>query len=224
MLLIASGARPVDAVHAARPRSRGSLTDQERLHGLVQDVEGGYMRRVAFVVPPGSTWPLPLYELALMLAERAFEMCVELELHFVTPEAAPLAVFGAEASREVAELLADAGIVLHAGRTPSGSTRAGSRAGGDALDVERVVTLPRLEGPAIAGLPADADGFLVIDGHARVHGVAGRLRRRRRHRFPSSRAASPASRPTPPPQHIAAPRRRRRRRRAVHARAARACC
>ena len=38
----------------------GSLTDQERLHGIVQDVEGGYLRSLAFVVPPGATWPLPL--------------------------------------------------------------------------------------------------------------------------------------------------------------------
>ena len=58
-------------------------------------------------MPAGSTWPLPLYELALMLAERAYEMGAEVELHLVTPEAAPLEIFGAEASREVAALLAD---------------------------------------------------------------------------------------------------------------------
>ena len=62
----------------------GSPTDQERLHGIVQDVEGGYLRSLAFVVPDGSTWPLPLYELALMLAERAYDMGAELELHLVT--------------------------------------------------------------------------------------------------------------------------------------------
>src|SRR4051812_11374790 len=113
MLLIASGARPVAPFGGAIVFT-GSLSDQERVHGIVQDVEEGYIRRVAFVVPPGSTWPLPLYELALMLAERAYEMCAGLELHFVTPEAAPLSVFGAEASHELAGLLAEAGIVLHA--------------------------------------------------------------------------------------------------------------
>ena len=64
------------------------------------------MQPLAFVVPPGSSWPLPLYELALMLAERAYEMCAAVELHVVTPEPTPLELFGAEASREVAGLLA----------------------------------------------------------------------------------------------------------------------
>ena len=77
----------------------GSHADAEALHGLVQDVEGGYTTRVAFVVPADVAWPLPLYELALMLAERAFEMNIDVELHFVTPETAPLRAFGPAASR-----------------------------------------------------------------------------------------------------------------------------
>ena len=84
------------------------------MHGLVQDIEGGYTTRVAFVAPPGGAWPLPLYELALMLAERAFEMGINPELHFVTLEDAPLAIFGPEAAREVAKLLSVAGVVVHA--------------------------------------------------------------------------------------------------------------
>lgn len=31
----------------------------ETFHGLVQDVEGGYTRSVALVLPEGPTWPLP---------------------------------------------------------------------------------------------------------------------------------------------------------------------
>src|SRR4051812_12335304 len=58
-LLIASGARPVMPFPGAVTFS-GSLSDQERLHGIVQDVEGGYLRSLAFVVPPGATWSLPL--------------------------------------------------------------------------------------------------------------------------------------------------------------------
>src|SRR3954452_20553782 len=95
VLIVASGARPVQAFPAATAFT-GSLSDQERLHGIVQDVEDGDVRRIAFVVPPGSSWPLPLYELALMLAERAFEMCIEVDLHVVTSESAPLELFGAE--------------------------------------------------------------------------------------------------------------------------------
>ena len=69
--------------------------DSEKLHGLIQDLEGQYARRIAFVVPTGVTWSLPLYELALMAARRAYEMSLDdVELTFVTPEERPLAVFG----------------------------------------------------------------------------------------------------------------------------------
>ena len=131
----------------------GSAADEEAVHGLVQDVEGGYTRRVAFVVPEGSSWPLPLYELALMLAARAFEMCVELELHFVTPESAPLEVFGPDARARSASCSATAGIVLHTethvDRLERG--RAYLAPGADALDVLRVITLPHSRVPPSPG-------------------------------------------------------------------------
>jgi sulfide:quinone oxidoreductase len=173
-LLIASGARPVEPFAAATAFT-GSLTAQERLHGIVQDVEEGYLHRIAFVVPPGATWPLPLYEIALMLAERALQMSATAELHIVTPEAAPLEVFGSDAAREVAALLAEAKITLHTGANPTivGRTRLEVRPGGPTLDVERIVSLPRLAGPAIEGLPANSEGFLVTDAHGRVQGAPG---------------------------------------------------
>ena len=37
--------------------------------------------------------------------------------------------------------------------------------------VERVVSLPRLEGPRIAGAPADAEGFIPVDAFGRVVGL-----------------------------------------------------
>jgi sulfide:quinone oxidoreductase len=43
----------------------------EAFHGLLQDVEGGYIRAIAFVSPGRMAWPLPIYELALMTAARA---------------------------------------------------------------------------------------------------------------------------------------------------------
>ena len=77
----------------------------ELAHGLIQDIEGGYIRKLAFVSPPRMTWPLPLYELALMSAKRAFDMNVELTIMLLTPEDKPLQIFGAGASRGVSELL-----------------------------------------------------------------------------------------------------------------------
>jgi sulfide:quinone oxidoreductase len=37
---------------------------------------------------------------------------------------------------------------------------------------DRVVALPRLEGPEIGGIPCDARGFIPIDRHARVQGLS----------------------------------------------------
>jgi sulfide:quinone oxidoreductase len=170
VLLIASGAHPVEPFAPATAFT-GSLTAQERLHGIVQDVEEGYLKRIAFVVPPGSTWPLPLYELALMLAERAYEMGAEAEIHFVTPEAGPLELFGEDASVDLSFLLAEAGIQLHAGVEAEIEAPGRLRAGETTIEVERIVSAPRLEGPRIAGLPANPEGFLPTDAHARVLGV-----------------------------------------------------
>jgi sulfide:quinone oxidoreductase len=172
ILLIATGARPVPLIGTTT--FSGSAADAGALHGLVQDVELGYTKAVAFVAPAAATWPLPLYELALMLADRAYEMGNGLELHFITAEAAPLALFGADASREVAGLLRTASIRLHtathAERIDHGHLllAPGSRE----LDVGRVVTLAQLEGPAIDGLPSDGSGFLVTDVNGRVAGVS----------------------------------------------------
>ena len=173
VLVVATGARPIEPFPTAAAFT-GSITDQERLHGIVQDVEGGYLRRLAFVVPAGSTWPLPLYELALMLGERADSMGVDPELHFITPEPSPLALFGADPSREVAAMLTEARVTLHTGAHAEflGSGRIRLVPGERIVEVDRIVTLPRLVGPAIPGLPADHNGFLATDARARVQGVA----------------------------------------------------
>ncbi len=78
----------------------------EAYHGLVQDVEGGYTRSIALLLPEGPAWPLPVYELALMTAERAESVGEEgLAVSLVTPEPAPLAALGEGASNAVRGLL-----------------------------------------------------------------------------------------------------------------------
>ena len=100
-------------------------------------------------------------------------MGVDLDLHVVTPEASPLALFGPDATSEVTGLLAEAGIAVHTGAQAEilGQGRLRLAPGDEILEVERIVTLPRLAGPSVPGLPSDAEGFLVTDGHARVQGV-----------------------------------------------------
>ena len=142
----------------------------ELLHGLIQDIEGGYVKRLAFVVPPRMAWPLPIYELALMTSRRAYDMNVEVAITIVTPEDAPLAVFGQGASQAVAELLADDGIYVIASayceipRSGLIEISPGERP----LEVDRVVALPELDGPAVPGLPQAPDGFIPVDEHCRV--------------------------------------------------------
>jgi sulfide:quinone oxidoreductase len=167
-LIVALGARREPAFkHAITFRGQ---EDVEAVHGLVQDVELGYVESVAFVVPTGVSWSLPLYELALMTARRAYEMCIDIELTLVTPEERPLPLFGAQASRDVGEMLDGLGIDVRCGYTPAVPTKGTVllHPTGDWVKADRIVALPVVRGRRIAGLPADSDGFLSIDTFARV--------------------------------------------------------
>lgn len=145
----------------------------ELLHGLIQDVEAHYVRSLAFIIPPRMAWPLPVYELALMTAGRAYDMNLELPVTVITPEDAPLAIFGQEASATVSGLLGEAGV------TTIGSSYAEVPEQGHVvlspgdrrMSFDRVVALPELFGPKVRGLPAAEHGFIPVDVHGRVRGV-----------------------------------------------------
>jgi sulfide:quinone oxidoreductase len=170
-LVLALGAR-------AHPRYEHALTIDDRhldetLHGLLQDVEGGYVRRLAFVAPGRMAWPMPLYELALMTTARAYDMQVELSSTIVTPEDSPLAIFGTAASEAVAERLQRAGIeTIHSAYVEI--PRAGElviNPGDRHVQVDRAIALPELYGPAVRGIPLGEHGFIRVDAHGRVPGV-----------------------------------------------------
>lgn len=160
-LIIAAGARSVEAVHGATlfrgPVSAGAV------EGALRDAQ----ERVLFALPGDTAWALPIYELALLAARERPDGP---ELTVVTPEPRPLDLFGRTASDAVARLLDRAGVEF------LGETVADSVLGhalltrdGRLLTADAVIALPRLEPREIAGLP---DGFLEIDEHARVVGVA----------------------------------------------------
>jgi sulfide:quinone oxidoreductase len=139
----------------------------------VLDRAGDTDHRMAFVVPRGVTWSLPLYELALMTQRRAVERGADVKFAIVTPESAPLAIFGPAASEVVGELLATRGIEVFPNSTvrdlrPDGITVS---PGGRVLGPAEVIALPVMEGPGIDGLPSDDRGFIPIDDHARVKSV-----------------------------------------------------
>jgi sulfide:quinone oxidoreductase len=144
------------------------------LRGLVQDIEEGYVHEVAFVAPGEAFWPLPLYELALMTAHRAYDMNAEVEISIVSPEAAPLAMFGAGISHELARLLRAARVAFH------GSSQArlhhGAlplQPGGGRMRPDCVVALPHLEAPGLSGVPRDAQGFIATTQIGEVQGLDG---------------------------------------------------
>jgi sulfide:quinone oxidoreductase len=145
----------------------------ETLHGLIQDIEGDHIHRLAFVAPGQIAWPLPLYELALMTAGRAYDMGIELTTTIVTPEDSPLAVFGSVASATVAGLLQKANIrtINSAYAEVPNFGEVVINPGDRRLRVDRVVALPELYGPALRGIPLGEHGFIRVDPHGRVPGV-----------------------------------------------------
>ncbi len=145
----------------------------ELLHGLVQDIEQGYVRRLGIVVPAPMPWPLPAYELALMASERAWDMRAEMDVTIFTPETAPLAVFGPGASHQLSRLLAERRVDVITSaycEIPRAQTIV-VHPGGREVQSDRIVSLPALSGPAIAGLPQDGNGFVPVDELGRVRGA-----------------------------------------------------
>lgn len=167
-LLLAPGAR-LRAPFAHATTMDDSRMD-ELLHGLVQDIEEGYVRSIALVSPTRLAYPLPLYELALLTAARAYEMQTEVTITVVTPEKAPLAIAGAQASGALARLLDEHGVALVTSADAQ-VPEAGEvmiNGGQQTLRAERIVAMPALFGPAVRGLRSDGEGFLSVDSYARL--------------------------------------------------------
>ncbi len=173
-LILAPGARTLapfpQAITFGLEDAGGALRE------LVGDLERGAIRRVAFVAPSLAGWTLPLYELALLTARTAAAAGIEnASLHLITPELQPLAVFGAEPSAIVAELLAGAGIEFH--RATYVDVRDGAvvlRRGARPLPVDRIVALPLVRGPRLPGVPTTPPyDFIPVDRHGAVRGRTG---------------------------------------------------
>jgi sulfide:quinone oxidoreductase len=172
VLLVACGAGPTAAVPGALT-FRGPA-DTGRVRSLLEEIVAGQVRRVAFVVPWGAVWSLPIYELALMTAAYLAEREVgHVELALVAPEDEPLQLFGRAGSEAVRELLAERGIAVQTGSCPvelvDGELRLVPEG---TIAADRVIALPRLRGPRIDGLPQTVEGFISVDAHGQVHGLA----------------------------------------------------
>ena len=168
--IVAPGARPVAGVKGAATWWPGG--DPETYGGLLRDLDEGYAKRIVIAVPPGAVWPLPAYELALMTAGQADAMGHDdVTVTVVTPERRALSLFGEEAGDAVADELQKAGVELRTGVVASRDQDGVSlEPGSEHVDAQRVYAVPRLLGPALDGLPADEEGFIVAGGDAKVEG------------------------------------------------------
>jgi sulfide:quinone oxidoreductase len=171
-LVIACGAVPTPAVPGAMT-FRGPA-DTERIRNLLDELVDEHVRRVAFAVPWGAVWSLPIYELALMTGTFLGEGGLDhVELVVVTPEDEPLQLFGRAASDAIRELLEQRGIAVKAGAAPVELTGGELRLVPDGrIPADRAVSLPRLRGVRIEGVPQTFEGFIPVDTHGQVSGLA----------------------------------------------------
>jgi sulfide:quinone oxidoreductase len=171
-LVLTLGAQPLEAIP-------GTLTfrgpdDGAALAALLERATGGELKSIVFALPAGATWPLPLYELALLTAAYLTDHLTRgVEVILVTPEERLLQGFGDGASRAVEQLLEIRGIRVETA-TVASAWEAGQLhlVGNGQIAADAAVSLPKLRGPEVAGLPQDESGFVSTDGFGRVLGLA----------------------------------------------------
>jgi sulfide:quinone oxidoreductase len=171
-LVLALGARTCEAVPGALT-FRGPESGADMV-ALLADATAGNLERIVFALPAVATWPLPLYELALLTASYLEQRGANrVEVVLVTPEVRPLAVFGPAASDATAKLLEIGGVRVETAAVAQ-AWEAGILylAGEATIPADQVVALPRLEGPPIVGLPQDEEGFVATDEFGRVPGLS----------------------------------------------------
>jgi sulfide:quinone oxidoreductase len=169
-LVVAVGARARTAV----PRAL-SFTGADAVPafaGMLDAAQRGELRDLVIAVPEGAAWTLPAYELAIMAAvELRSRGAAAARITLVTHERTPVELFGADAGLALAEMLALRGIrFVSAVPLAAGAGELLLRHA-DPIRADAVVALPVPQGPALRGLPTDADGFLPVDEHGRVKGV-----------------------------------------------------
>lgn len=170
-LIVACGSRRLAGIPGAV--TFWGVADDGRVRDVIRDLREGRLRRLAVAMPGRCTWALPAYELALLAeAELSKHGAEGAGLVVVTPEDAPLHLFGRAASERVGELLAKRGIEVVAGAMPVGFEEGRlSVTPRGTVEADAVLSLPRLEGRRIAGVPHDLAGFVPVDGRGRVRGL-----------------------------------------------------
>jgi sulfide:quinone oxidoreductase len=166
-LVLAPGVAAVPAYDEALHLGIGDSA--QTMAALHDEISSGEVSRVAFVVPSTTGWLVPAYDAALLTAAR--DATVEITL--VTPERHPLERFGAEASALVGAALRDAAIRFVRGQVEVVEPGRLQLLDGRSVFAGRVVSLPLVRGPVIAGVPATGlFGLIDVDAFGRVKGLA----------------------------------------------------
>ena len=168
ILVIAVGAIPYPAFEHGIVFDRAGRS--AAFAALLADLRSGRAGSVAVVVPRHCAWTLPGYELALLLAQIESEKPAgRPAVTLVTSEPQPLAAFGPSAGDMIRGELGAAGVELLCD-SPAvvRSARLVDLPHARRLRVARVVHLPLLAGPRVAGVPSDADGFIPVDADLQV--------------------------------------------------------
>jgi sulfide:quinone oxidoreductase len=164
-LIVATGARALWGVPGAV--TYWGLTDEGQVSNLITELRSGRLRHIAITMPAGHSWAVPLYELALFAAENS-----QARITVVTPEHRPLEIFGHRVSRLTSALLFERRIEVIAGARAfefkAGRLRVTP---GEDLEVDAVLSLPRMEGRQLGGIPHDENGFIAVDDYGRVVGL-----------------------------------------------------
>jgi sulfide:quinone oxidoreductase len=172
-LVLAVGARAGREWHVGRMLTYHGAVDVHDYRRLMRQLEAGSVGGVAVVHPQGAPRLVPRGEVALATAAACETLAVPPELSLITPEAEPLEVFGTAASAGVRAALEESGVRLftstHA--VPSRPGRLHLSPGDRRITVDCVVTIPRLVGPELPGVPPGPDGFIRTDAHGRALGM-----------------------------------------------------
>jgi sulfide:quinone oxidoreductase len=174
ILVLALGSRPEREWESKVVLTYHGGRDGPSYRLLLQRLREGQVNRVAFVRPAGASWPLPLYDLALMTAaDCAAHDRSEVDLSLITPEEQPLGAFGSPATSAIRRLLRERRVALYTSSygVPRRSGWLDISPGERCLPVDRVVSVPRLVGPRLRGIPSGRDGFIHTDAHGRVAGL-----------------------------------------------------
>jgi sulfide:quinone oxidoreductase len=172
LLVVATGARSQESIPGA-VTFRGPL-NAGAVEGVLDRAAREPQLRLVFAAPAAATWPLPLYELALLSSESLRERKVaDPSITVVTGETQPLQALGTDAADAVGSALEHYDIQVVTGAVPEVATEGGLwlRDGG-LVGADVVVALGEIVGPRIAGLPHDDAGFIPVDEHGRVRGCA----------------------------------------------------